>query len=117
MSDDPDPRLPTHLIVSAALGRCNTEAVPAYVVKRGEAMGGLVLLKLDLLDGSSRLLVQSRDLDGHVVWMPAGKGGTMAEADARDYIARATARDPDLWVIEIEHRAGWHPFEGREMAG
>jgi len=114
---DPDPRLPTHLVVSAGLARCNAEVVPAYVVKRGEAMGGLVLLKLDLLDGTSRLLVQGRDLDGHVVWMPAGKGGAMPEADARAYIDRATSRDPDLWVIEIEHRDGWYPFEGRLMEG
>jgi hypothetical protein len=21
--------------------------------------------------------------------------------------------DPDVWVIEIEHRDGWHPFEGK----
>ncbi len=35
------------------------------------------------------------------------------EADA--YVARAVDRDPDLWVIEIEHREGWHPFDGRVL--
>jgi hypothetical protein len=37
------------------------------------------------------------------------------ETDADDYITRQTARDPDLWVVEVETRAGEHGFEGREL--
>ena len=72
-----------------------------------------MLLKLSLLDGTSRLLSQTRDLDGNPAWMVAGAGDTMSEEDARAYIERATSRDPDLWVVEIEHREGWHPFDGK----
>ncbi len=30
-------------------------------------------------------------------------------------ISRAVRRDPDLWVLEIEDRAGRHLFEGKML--
>ena len=109
-----DDRLPTHLLVTGQLRRCNDAGVPAYVVHKGEKMGGLIMLKLNLLDGGCRVLAQQRDLDGNLGWMAVvGGEAPAAEADADAYIERATARDPDLWVVEIEHKEGWHPFEGK----
>jgi hypothetical protein len=107
-----DGRLPTETVVKAHLRQCAMQGIGAYILKRGDSVGGLVLLKLSLLDGTSRLLSQTRDLDGNPAWMAAGAGDVMQEADAQAYIDRATGRDPDLWVVEIEHRDGWHPFEG-----
>ena len=112
MSDD---RLPTDVWVMAHVRRCNADGIPAVIVRKGEAKGGTLMLKLNLLDGGCRVLSQMRDLDGNLGWLAAFDGGAVAEREADDYIARAVARDPDLWVIEIEHRDGWHPFEGREL--
>lgn len=89
------------------------EGIPVTVARRGEAYGGLVLLKLNLLENGCRVLSQSRDLNGQLAWLPALKGELVDEAEADGYIARAVERDPDLWVIEIEERSGWHPFEGK----
>ena len=108
-----DDRLPTELWIKAHLRRCDAESVPAVVARRGEKMGGLVLLKLNLLGAGFRLLSQSRDLEGRIAWLPALQGATVPEDEAEAYVARAVQRDPDLWVIEIEHRDGWHPFEGQ----
>lgn len=112
MADD---RLPTDVWVMAQVRRCNAEAVPAMVVRKGEAKGGIVVLKINQLDQGCRVLSQTRDFDGKLAWLAAFKGELVAESEADDYIGRAVARDPDLWVIEIEHRDGWHPFEGKVL--
>lgn len=109
MSED---RLPTDIWVRAHLRRCFAEGVPATVAHRGSAYGGAVLLKLNLGTPGCRVLSQVRDPEGRLGWLAARDGSLMPEAEADAYIARAVKRDPDLWVIEIEHRDGWHPFEG-----
>jgi hypothetical protein len=108
-----DDRLPTKLWVMAHLRRCAADAIPATVARRGEAMGGMVLLKLNQLEAGCRLLSQTRDVEGRLAWFPALAGKLVPEADADAYIARAVKRDPDLWVVEIEDRDGRHPFEGK----
>ncbi len=106
-------RLPTDVWVKAHIRRCMTAGIPVTVARRGEAQGGSVLLKLNLLDQGCRVLSQSRDLNGQLAWLPALAGALVEESEADSYIARAVGRDPDLWVIEIEERSGWHPFEGK----
>jgi hypothetical protein len=107
-----DDRLPTGFWVMAHVRRCTSAGVPARVVRRGDETRGTVLLKLNQLENGCRLLAQGRNLDGVMGWMGALKGELIPEPEADAYIARAIDRDPDLWVIEIEHREGWHPFEG-----
>lgn len=99
----------------AQVRRCNDAGQPAYVLRRGERMGGLVVVKLALLDGTAKVLVQQRDLDGALGWMPVKGPEPVPEAEADAYIERATARDPDLWVVEIEARDGVNPFEGPQI--
>ena len=107
MTDD---RLPTELWVSAGLHRCSLEAVPAVVIRKGERQSGMVILRIDQRDRGTIVLTQSRDLDGNLAWFPANDGAAYTSAEANAYVDRAVSRDPDVWVIEIEHREGWHPF-------
>jgi hypothetical protein len=109
MSDD---RLPTSLWVQAGLAQCSGQGISAMVLHKGDPHTGVVLVKIATLDGTCRLLTQQRDMDGQLRWVDAlPKETTPAEADADAYIARSKARDPDLWIIEIEDRAGKNPFQ------
>ena len=110
-----DDRLPTEVWVMAHLRQCLTEGTPVTVVHKGDAKGGTLVLKLNLLEQGCRVLSQARDLDGALGWLAAFKGEAVPEAEADEHIARALARDPDLWVVEIEDRDGHHPFEGKEI--
>jgi len=110
-----DGRLPTETWLKAHLHRLNIEGIGAVVVRRGEAMGGSVILKLNQRDLGCRVLSQARALDGSLGWLAAFEGKAVEEGEADGYIARAVKRDPDLWVIEIDDRAGRHFFEGKVM--
>ena len=106
-----DDRLPTDLWVMAHVRRCIADGIPATVARKGEAKGGMLLLKINQLDQGCRVLSQMRDFDGRLGWYAAHKEDFIAETEADAYIARAMARDPDLWVVEVETRDGHHPFE------
>ena len=108
-----DDRLPTHLWVMAHVRQCNDQGIPATVVRRGEASCGILVLKINQFEAGCRVLSQSRDIDGNLGWLAAFDGALAPEDEADAYIARAVARDPDLWVVEIENRDGSHPFEGK----
>lgn len=106
-----DDRLPTGVWVDAHLRRLNMQAVPYYIMHKGNHGSGIVMLKLNGLQGDVRLLIQQRDWDGNMQWMAALEQEMVAEKDADAYIRRSLDRDPDLWVIEIEDRSMNNPFE------
>lgn len=108
-------RLKAEVWIMAHVRLCSSQGVAATVVRKGDPSGGTLLLKLNQREHGCQLLSQALDREGRRGWMAAFKGALVPEAEADAYIARAIARDPDLWVVEIEHREGWHPFEGRVM--
>jgi len=104
-------RLRTQILVGAAVRQGATLGVVVTVAKRGEDDRGAVLIKLNQHPGGCTVLVQERDLEGELLWRRAVTQQPESDADA--YIAKALKRDPDLWVVEIEDRAGRHLFQGR----
>ena len=112
MSDD---RLVAEFWIMAHVRHCNDAGVTAMLVRRGDSQGGTLLLKINRFEEGCKVLTQARDLDGAPGWLAAFSGSLVPEAEADEYIGRAMDRDPDLWVVEIESRDGWHPFGGKEF--
>jgi hypothetical protein len=108
-----DDRLPTELLVTAQLRKCAMAGLPAYVVRRGAPAAGTVMVKIVMRGKGCRLFNQSRDSDGNMGWMDIYAGETVDESRADQYIQRTAARDPDVWVIEVEDASGKNPFEGK----
>ncbi|MBF0563549.1 MAG: DUF1491 family protein, partial [Alphaproteobacteria bacterium] len=106
-------RLRSDFWVAAQVRRLDREAIPTVVVRRGDPVGGTVLVKVNQLDMGCRVLSQIWDGEGRPCWMAGLQGNLVCETEADAYIARAVMRDPDLWVIEIEDRAGRHALDGR----
>jgi len=105
-------RLPTELWVTAHLRRCAAKGLPIYVVRKGDAMGGTVMVKIVLRGQGCKLLNQSRDDDGKLGWMDVYEGRIVDEPRTDEYIRKAIQRDPDAWVIEVEDESGQNPFDG-----
>lgn len=98
------PRLTTGFWVAAYLTRLQAAAIPVFVARRGDATAGAVIVKVATLDGQARAFQRRFDLMAdRRVWEVLAEG---AEAEVDAVLARARARDPDLWIIEIEDRGG-----------
>ena len=99
-------RLTANIWISAYLRRLQLVNIPAFVVTKGDETAGAVLIKLNTLDGQAVAYQRSFDLmTGARTWVMLADGGE-AEVDAA--LARQRGFDPDLWVIEVEDRAGRH---------
>lgn len=109
-----EPRLAAGIWVSAYLRRLQLAHVPAYVLRRGDDTAGAVLVKCATLDGRASLWAREWDLDTDLRrWARLNEA---CEAEIEAEIARHAARDPDLWVIEIENRTGETLLEGDGLA-
>jgi hypothetical protein len=107
-------RLKSGIWIKAMIRRCDLAAIPVAVVARGDGDAGAILLKLNggVAAGCS-VLTQARGQDGELLWMRATGPAPVAEAAADAYIARQRQRDPDIWVLEIEHREAEHVVDGK----
>lgn len=98
-------RVTSDFWVKAYLRRLALADIAAFVTAKGDATAGAVLVKQAPLDGTATLFQRSYDLDGNRVWVTLAAG---AEADVDAAVARQRSFDPDIWVIEVEDRAGRH---------
>ena len=107
-------RLTSKFWVDAYLSRLRLADIPAFVTAHGDDTAGAVLVKLNTLDGQAQAFTRSFDLmSGARVWEVLSEG---AEADVDAAITRQRGFDPDLWVIEVEDRAGRHLLGGDGLA-
>ena len=99
-----DARLTAGLRVAALLRRMDLTGRGAYVVHRGDDTAGALAVTVARPGGTVELWVQDYDpLADRRSWLCETAG---APRDIDATLARRRARDPDLWVIEIESRDG-----------
>src|SRR6201997_4124337 len=107
-------RLKSGIWVSAYLRRRHIDGTFAVVRRRGAEEAGAVFIKISRLDGTAELYgpaPQSAFEDSHPpdrAFSPSFKQQPVAEAEVEARLAREIRFDSDLWIIEVEDRAGRH---------
>jgi hypothetical protein len=107
-------RLKSGIWVSAYLRRCGVEGAFAAVRRRGAEEAGAVFIKVNRLDGTAELYgpaPQSTFDEAHPTdraFSVCLKAQPAAEADVEAFLAREIRFDPDVWIVEVEDRAGRH---------
>jgi hypothetical protein len=105
-------RLRSDIFVSAYMRRCMLEGAPAYLRRRGAAEAGAIFVKVDRLDGTCVLLGPAPQSEVAAepgvdrLFSRLHEAASIPVPDAEARLAREVRFDPDLWVVEVEDRAG-----------
>jgi hypothetical protein len=103
-------RLKSELWVRAYLRRLEGDGVSAVVVRRGDAEAGAIFISINRLDGTVTLfgpapagLTASGEERRFAV---IAEGAPLGEEEAKDHLARQMKYDSDIWIVEVEDKAG-----------
>ncbi len=103
-------RLRSDFWVSAYLRRCSVEGVDAALRRRGAAEAGAVFVKVDRLDGTADLYGPAPQLfvddSGERLFSRILQG--VMPLDVEERMTRELRFDSDLWLVEVDDRAGRH---------
>lgn len=108
-------RLKSGIWVAAYMRRCQVEGAFAAVRRRGAEEAGAVFIIVNRLDGSATLYgpapqsaFDEAQPSERMFSAVLGGAPPVPEADIEARLARETRYDPDIWIVEIEDRAGRH---------
>ncbi len=105
-------RLKSAIWVAAFVRRCQVEGAFAALRRRGAEEAGAVFIKINLLDGRA-VLYGPAPQSAFEEARPTERAFTvlsgdapMPEAEVEAALNRQLRFDPDLWIVEVEDRAG-----------
>ena len=105
-------RIKSEIWVRAYLRRCQAQGVPVVIARRGDEAAGAIFICIDRLDGTMLLygpapagLVGS---ETERCWMGSFGNRAVSLIEVQEYLARQREFDPDLWIIDVEDKAGRH---------
>jgi hypothetical protein len=95
-------RLPSGLLVGALLRRVNDAGGLGMVLARGDEQAGAILLILSEKGNNFRAMEAGIGPVGERQLIAAGPPDGSEAMAVSDYWQRRRARDPDLWVVELD---------------
>jgi hypothetical protein len=107
-------RLKSAIWVAAYVRRCYAEGAFAVVRRRGAEEAGAIFVKVSRLDGTAELFSPAPQSVFHEagpqvrLFCRAFSESWPSETTVEDRIKRELRFDPDVWIIEVEDRAGRH---------
>jgi hypothetical protein len=112
-------RLKSGIWVAAYVRRCNVEGLFAAVRRRGAEEAGAIFIKINRLDGTGTLFgpaSQSAFDDAQptdrIFTAVIGGETPVLDADIEARLVKEIRFDPDVWIVEVEDRAGRNFIDG-----
>ena len=96
-----EPRLASGVLISAIKRMVEAEGDFATVLKKGDAVSGAILLIGQVRGANPQLYERYPSFDGQTSWQMVDlkePGGIAVQ----EYWKKRCARDPDLWVFELD---------------
>ena len=105
-------RIRSEIWVRAYLRRCQAQGVPVVIARRGDEAAGAIFICIDRLDGTVFLYGPApAGLIGSEMerrWMNCFGNRAVGLVEVEEYLAKQRKFDPDLWIVEVEDKAGRH---------
>ncbi len=105
-------RIRSEIWVRAYLRRCQAQGVPVVIARRGDEAAGAIFICIDRLDGTVFLYGPApAGLIGSETerrWMNCFGNRAVGLVEVEEYLAKQRKFDPDLWIVEVEDKAGRH---------
>jgi len=106
-------RLKSGIWVAAYLRRCQIEGAFAAVRRRGAEEAGAIFIIVNRLDGTATFygpapqsaFDETQPAD-RIFTAVLGGSAPVPEAEVEARLAREMRFDPDIWIVEVEDRAG-----------
>ncbi|WP_293855419.1 DUF1491 family protein [Sphingomonas sp. SCN 67-18] len=95
-------RLTSRMLVSALLRRVSGAGGTGAVLRRGDEQAGAVLLMCMERGRLTSLIERVADMGGGYRWADCGPEDRADGSAVQAYLDRRQARDPDLWIVELD---------------
>lgn len=96
-----EPRLASGVLISAIKRILEAEGDFATVLNKGDAVSGAILLIGQVRGADPKLYERYPSLDGQTAWQEIDLKESSGHA-VQEYWQKRCARDPDLWVFELD---------------
>jgi hypothetical protein len=98
----PEPRLATHMRVSALVRQMAEQGDFATVLHKGDPVAGALLLLTREKGRNPRVFEQFPAAGGTRKWEAVASQHIENEEKLSEYLDRRLLRDPDLWILELD---------------
>lgn len=108
-------RLTTEFWISAYLKRLRLKEIPAFITKKGDIVSGAVVIKVNTLDGHATSYYKTYNFElDKWRWDVLVSG---IDTVVENSLLKQKEIDQDLWVIEVEDRAGRNLLTEEGLSG
>ena len=107
--------LKTEIIIKSVTKIAQQDGIPVFVVKKGDLDSGIILIKIDLLNGKGQLIRRNYSYSlkknkSVIEYIKLHKEIELEYPKLQKLIEKEIKIDTDAWVVEIEDKNGRNFF-------